>query len=385
MGQHGERAVVTNAERRGSTPRVIWRQRLRDLTDKKVLLRRLAFLAEGIDQATPRVRISTGTGPQAVQLGDAHVVVTISYWKYPEPRAAWDDDEVLLNCVRRLVSIPTNAMHVVILTNDRDATQRVLAAAAADRDDPIAGALLHLGSPEEVFGRRSCTLSVLQPKLRWPRKAGLYLTWAHKRVLRNALRFSEVTHLVYLEDDIGLTADNLRYWIEAREALAISGLVPGFLRYEWAQGQQFLVEQTASGQYQIALEAVALPSLGTAVMTAPDLPYHASYIMDRSLAIEHFTHSAFRSPFRSRVAGWGVRERAAAGPVFEPSRTPFRNTLRIGSAPDYPIARSAVPTRPSRSGAPRPEVFAEALLEHLRPTYSTNPGRVEGKVPVSEF
>jgi hypothetical protein len=376
---------VTSHERRASPPGGVWLQRFRDLTDKKVLLRRLAFLAESIEWAGPRPRASTWADSSAVSLKDAHVVVTISFWKYPEPRAAWDDDEVLLTCVRRLVAIPTSAMHVVVLTNDRAATEQVLAAAAADPDDPIARAKLHLGAPREVLGRRGCTLSVLQPELRWPRHAGLYLTWAHKRVLRNALRVQDVTHFVYLEDDIGLTADNLRYWIEAREALATSGLVPGFLLYEWTQGQRFLIQQAAPGQYRIVLEEVGIPGFGIAAMATADLPYCASYIMDRALATEHFTRSAFRSPFRSRVAGWGVRERAAAGPIFEPSRTPLRNTLRIGSAPYFPVARSAVPIRPSRSGAPRAEVFSDALLEHLRPTYSTNPASVQGKIRVSEF
>jgi hypothetical protein len=369
----------------------LWRERLRGLFTKKLIWRRLAFLAEAIDRFIPKPqrRFADGAPTTVIRLEDARVLVTIAHWRYPgrtsERRAGWDDDEILLTCIRRLVAIPTVATHVVVLTNDAPATERSLSAAIAESTDSLANAFHHRGRWKEAIKRLGPTVTVLQPKLRWPRHKGPYLTWTHKSIFREALDDDRVTHFVYLEDDIGLTEDNLRYWMDTRPVLESSGLIPGFLLFEWFEGQQFLIQQTESGQHRTVLESIEIPCIGAAAMHQADLPYHASYIMDRRLATEHFTHSAFRSPFRSRIASWGNTERAASGPLFGPSTTPLLYALRLGSAPYLPQARNAVPLQGFGDGAARRRVPESVLLEHLRANYSSNPESPMGKLGVAEF
>lgn len=370
-----------------ANPPGIWRRRFNDLTSAWINLRRLAFLAEAFDRAVPTTWRAShrATGPALGRLEDARVVVTIAHWRAAQRGGLWDDDEVLLTCVRRLLAMPTASMHVIILTNDGPATDRVLAEGSARGQGPLADVMVQHDGWERRLGQDGPNVTVLQPRLRWPRHSGLYLTWAHKRVLRRALLEPTVTHLVYLEDDIGLTEDNLRYWIRTRPALEPIGLIPGFLLFESHTDQRFLIQQTAPGQRSTVCESLDVPGLGTVSLVRAELPYHASYVMDRALASDHFTRSALRSPFRSRVAGWGVRERAAAGPVFGPSSTPLKNVVRIGSAPPLPPARNAVPIRRSDDGSGTPRVVEGALLEHLRPTYSTAPDVASGKLPVEDF
>ncbi len=369
---------------------MLWRQRLQDLFTKKLIWRRLAFLAEAIDRLVPKSqgRFADRTPAPVSRLEDARVLVAITHWRYPgripERRAAWDDDEILLTVVRRLVAMPTVATHVVILTNDAPATERSLSAAISGSTGPFANTLHHHGRWKEALEHRGPTVTVLQPKLRWPRHKGPYLTWAHKPIFREALHDDRVTHFVYLEDDIGLTEQNLRYWMETRPILEPSGFIPGFLLFESFKGQRFLIQQTETGQHRAALESVDIPGFGIAAMRQADVPYHASYIMDRRLAIEHFTHSAFRSPFRSRIASWGTHERAASGPLFGPTPTPLLYAVRLGAAPYLPQARNAVPMKVS-DGDARRRVPEAALLEHLRQTYSSDSAISMGKLDVAEF
>ena len=73
---------------------------------------------------------------------------------------------------------------------------------------------------------------------------GFYLTWAHKKRFRSAMASGHFSHLLYLEDDLRLTATSLRYWLEHRKSLARMGMLPGFVRYEHFRGGDFVVDQT---------------------------------------------------------------------------------------------------------------------------------------------
>ena len=368
-----------------ATSQGLWARRYRDLTNKKLILRRLAFIAESLDQLTGRLSSSSATaiGPGSIGLEESRLVVAITHWRYDDRPRLWDDDEILRTCVRRLVAIPAAAVHVLVLTNDGHGAEQALANVDVRGERRVRAASDDGVAWERTLERDGPNVTVLEPRLRWPRHTGPYLTWAHKRFFRRALRRPSVTHLIYLEDDIGLTEDNLRYWIQARSALSTLGLIPGFLLFEGYQNQRYLIQQEASGQWSTLDSEIAIPDLGRLALARADLPYHASYVMDRALALEHFARSALRSPFRSRIAGWGVHERAAAGPVFGPSLTPLRNVIRLGSAPYLPPARNAVPVRLGDDGTA--QVLEGALLEHLRPTYSTNPASGAGKLLVELF
>jgi hypothetical protein len=60
-----------------------------------------------------------------------------------------------------------------------------------------------------------------------------YLTWQHLEVLQTEyLNNLDISHFMYLEDDIQVKQNNISYWLKAREDLRKFGLIPMFVLYE---------------------------------------------------------------------------------------------------------------------------------------------------------
>jgi hypothetical protein len=101
-------------------------------------------------------------------------------------------------------------------------------------------------------------------------------------------------------------------------------------------------------------------------------PYQGFYILDGPLAERHFTTSAFRSVRRSQVSaslggGWAVRERAAAGAIFD-------------DLPRGLGSRNVVPLR--RGDGPYLVPLDVALVRHLPSNYYADAATKKATVPV---
>ena len=58
------------------------------------------------------------------------------------------------------------------------------------------------------------------------------LPWYHVNLMKNFFKRTEITHFIYLEDDILLSKENFYYWINSRKKLKKFNLIPGFIRTE---------------------------------------------------------------------------------------------------------------------------------------------------------
>ena len=58
------------------------------------------------------------------------------------------------------------------------------------------------------------------------------LPWYHVNLMRKIVNRTEITHFIYLEDDILLSKKNVYYWINSRKILKKFNLIPGFTRTE---------------------------------------------------------------------------------------------------------------------------------------------------------
>ena len=88
------------------------------------------------------------------------------------------------------------------------------------------------------------------------RRHGFYLTWAHKRLFRYALRDQGFSHFIYLEDDLRFTRESLTYWCRFREPLALHGLLPGFVRYDELDDTRYVVNQRNAPESRSSQPAV---------------------------------------------------------------------------------------------------------------------------------
>lgn len=187
------------------------------------------------------------------------------------------------------------------------------------------------------------------------------LTWTHKRVFGDLVLhhrpFEQITHLVYIEDDMALPPDALAYWCTYRPALAARGLLPGFIRVEGPADNLCVTgwRRRSDGRPRVPLRSLTPAAAEGAVVWFVNLsnPYQAMYVLDEELADWHFRFSDFRSLRRSKLSTtfggrWGVPERAAAGPIFDgdvPAGFHSRNVLPLVAtegAHAYPLTSCLV-------------------------------------------
>lgn len=138
-------------------------------------------------------------------------------------------------------------------------------------------------------------------------------TWVHRQVFKDLfLKDARVTHYLYLEDDIFFSAENMAYWLEARQVLKPFAAIPGFFRYEVdASGASFASDFLRAEHFS------ALPRIDHAGIGYSWVNFRAAYegmwLMDRELFSEFLSSESF-SPDHGH---WRIRERATQGLIFE--------------------------------------------------------------------
>ena len=58
------------------------------------------------------------------------------------------------------------------------------------------------------------------------------LPWYHLNLMRKLYERKDITHFLYLEDDILISKENFDYWVNGRKILKDFNLIPGFIRTE---------------------------------------------------------------------------------------------------------------------------------------------------------
>ena len=281
------------------------------------------------------------------------VLAVVAHWRPDAAGAAETRMANLERCVAALLELQADSVVAVVLTNAPEVTARDLSGRLPGSPPVrVASAAAIDDAPEDP---REVLVVGWTPGLR--HRHGFYLTWGHVSLLRRAAGTGRFSHLVYLEDDMRFTGEHLAYWLRYRGPLAEAGLLPGFVRFELRDGDRYLADALRPVDPGQRRRAVRVAGETVHVINLEN-PYQALYVLDRELFEPHFRFSRGRSPLRSRVSEWEVRERAASGPIFD-------------EVPAGLVSRNVVPVR---IDGERRRLDPSCLVEHMAPTYSTSSG-----------
>ncbi|WP_216904662.1 hypothetical protein [Synechococcus sp. CCY 9618] len=196
------------------------------------------------------------------------------------------------------------------------------------------------------------------------------LAWCHKDVFRRELELQshKFSHYLYLEDDILIDDKNISYWMEARERLKPSGLIPSFVRYEINHSSQLRVSADLEVQVDPAKAAkILFPDLKYAYVGLPN-PYQGTYLFDGELLAEHFESIYTYGPEAPAPDEWKyTREKAALGVTFH--RVPYGFDSR--NVVGYRVDAQRVDER--------------SLIHHTPNNYANNPSSRIGKVSIKDL
>ena len=121
------------------------------------------------------------------------------------------------------------------------------------------------------------------------------LPWFSINVMKNKFKDKSISHFMFIEDDILVSAKNICYWIYFRKILKKFKLTPGFLRYEKYKNDLFAVD------YENKIIFNKSPKIQTKNINFgfinPKFPYSAMYLMDRDLMREYLKSNAVKLDF----------------------------------------------------------------------------------------
>ena len=121
------------------------------------------------------------------------------------------------------------------------------------------------------------------------------LPWYSLNLMRKKIKDKTNSHFMFIEDDILINIDNIKYWIYFRKILKKNNLIPGFIRYEKFRNKKFSVDNPRK------INLKKLPRLETRSkkngFVNSKFPYHAMYLMDRQLMNNYLSSSAINLDF----------------------------------------------------------------------------------------
>lgn len=143
------------------------------------------------------------------------------------------------------------------------------------------------------------------------------LLWEHKESLRElAQEKIDFKRLVLiLENDVSLSSENLIYWLEERERLRDSGLVPSFLRLEYSKA---LNDWICIDLHNLNSDTSGVKKLAQNESKYFQIPrlYSGITVLDQELLDEYVSSSAIDKIGSSRLIWWDLGARASMGIQF---------------------------------------------------------------------
>jgi hypothetical protein len=190
------------------------------------------------------------------------------------------------------------------------------------------------------------------------------LTWGHFDIFRKHFQAdTNISHFMYLEDDIEVKPNNIEYWLRGRESLRQAGLIPSFLRYEFSSQETEMLSTDAKSSIELKkLPVFPNTSSNYYYINLPQ-PYQGMYLLDRELAKEHLFGVSSNPDFGI----WRIREKAAQGLTFAnvPSGCFSRNF--VGFMKDKGL------------------IDPDALIHHISNSYANNPKTKLGKIKIKDL
>ena len=98
----------------------------------------------------------------------------------------------------------------------------------------------------------------------------------------------DITHFLYLEDDIYLSRSNFNYWLNSRKILKKFGLIPGFVRTEnnKSDNQLYAIDFLKKSSFNL-LPKIKINKDYNFINN--EFPYQGMYLYDRDLMKEHLS------------------------------------------------------------------------------------------------
>ena len=239
-------------------------------------------------------------------------------------------------------------VHEIILTNSDDENEiKEIAAVAPSRSDNYQWEIITVSNIPH----------------------GWVLTWAHKAIFKNVIDNPDYTHFMYTEDDLQVTASNIRYWLLHREILKPHGLYPSFIRVEWNSTLDAWTCSDVVQSINLHNASKLFVKEGMHYYVNAPQPYQGLYLYDRELMLEHYASRTFDfNAFGVFEPDYvGVPERANLALTFEnvPHGFTSRNILNYNDK--YKLLN------------------CDSFVHHLPNTFADNPQAQGGKLPVLEL
>lgn len=190
------------------------------------------------------------------------------------------------------------------------------------------------------------------------------LTWIHLDIFRKYFfKDKNISHFLYLEDDIKITKKNIYYWTKYRKILNKYKLIPSFLRYE--------INKKDKKKYSVDVLKkswfISIPKIKITndyfFVNLPQ-PYQGMYFLDRILMKAHINGISSHPDHAKHL--WNTRERAAQGVTFL-------------SVPKKFISKNVI-----GYNAKLKKIDKDCLIHHISNTY-VNKKDIFSKIPVDDL
>lgn len=190
-----------------------------------------------------------------------------------------------------------------------------------------------------------------------------FLPWGHFPLFKKYyLSNTNISHFMYLEDDIKITPQNIVYWLRGRNELHRFGCYPSFVRFERniADEMLYLTDITKSLRFQ---KTPKIKISSDYFYLSSSQPYQGMYLMDREMMGEYLKSPACSPDFGS----WGIREKATQGLTFVNVPSGFHSRNLIGC------------------NLSNNSIDQDALIHHLPNNYANNVHTEFGKLRTSQL
>jgi len=163
------------------------------------------------------------------------------------------------------------------------------------------------------------------------RYEGFSLTWAHKDLLREAVKNKYYDFYVYTENDMVFSNDNFLYWFLYKDKLKALNLEPGFCRYEVYGPKRVPFDnhrvwqlngltRDVWGERPYCVESYLTPLDDFVGFVSLGNPYMGMMILDQDMA-EEYIASISSDPLKSfeltQFRCWPLADRSSMGLAFE--------------------------------------------------------------------
>jgi len=180
--------------------------------------------------------------------------------------------------------------------------------------------------------KTNVTFNSLEIVVASPSWEGFSLTWAHKGLLREAVRNKYYDFYVYTENDMYFSSENFIYWFLYKDRLKKLNLEPGFCRYEecgsklvpfdnhriWQLNGE-TKEVWGDRPYKVQSYLTPLDDWFVGFVSLGN-PYMGMMILDQEMA-ERYVNSQSADPLRSfeltQFRCWPLADRSSMGLAFE--------------------------------------------------------------------